>query len=181
MITAAKFGPRGDPRVFGPIRIYRRHLPHLRVPGHPYFVTWRLHRLQRLLSDPERELVVQAILHFSTKRYDILGYAVMDDHVHVVVLPKPGVRLEDVVHSWKSFTANQLQRRSKRHGKVWQNEYYERLIRSRRELSRTLKYVEQNPFKRWPTLTQYRWMWCSATVVTHPRKAGGGTPLDSGR
>ena len=58
------------------------------------------------------------------------AYVVMNDHVHVLVQPSSDHRLEEILHSWKSFTANQLRQASGRRGTVWQDEYFDRVIRN---------------------------------------------------
>jgi REP element-mobilizing transposase RayT len=141
-------------------RVYRRHLPHYRSKNYPYFVTWRLERDQQALNDEEREVVADSIRFFSGKRYDIEGFVIMDDHVHVVVLPHAGERLEQILHSWKSYTANRLQRDFQRSGIIWQNEYFDRLLRNDAELKEKLKYILRNPAKRWPGVDEYKWVWC---------------------
>ena len=88
-------------------RIYRRDLPHWRGRDIVYFVTWRVSATRRHLLPPQRAVVAAALQHFDGQRYDLLAYVVMDDHVHVVVGPRC-VRLERIVHSWKSFTAHAI-------------------------------------------------------------------------
>ena len=104
--------------------------------------------------------MVRTIRYFAAKKYDIDGFVVMDDHVHVVVIPNTGEILEEIMHSWKSYTANRLQRQFGRSGKIWQNEYFDRLIRTETELKEKLEYMRQNPMKRWPGNGEYKWVWC---------------------
>src|SRR5438477_12201956 len=114
--------------------IYRRRLPHWRLAGSTYFVTWRLASTQSELSPKERDLVVAALRHFEGERYELLAYVVMHDHIHLLATPLETYRLQEIVHSWKSFTANSLQRTSGRRGAVWQDEYYDRIVRDEEEL-----------------------------------------------
>lgn len=100
--------------------IYRRYLPHWRVAGALYFVTWRLIPKIQDLTPDERNVVVAALRHFSGSRYRLLAYVVMNDHVHVLVEPYTHA-LQSIVHTWKSFTTKSLQRCG-RHGRVWQPE-----------------------------------------------------------
>ena len=115
--------------------MYRRRLPHWRTADAIYFVTWRLDRTQSELSANERDLVTATLRHFDSQRYELLGYVVMNDHVHVVVKPATGHDLTAIVQSWKSYTANRLQRAYGRTGRVWQREYLDRVIRDAEELS----------------------------------------------
>lgn len=138
---------------------YRRKLPHWRLQGAAYFVTWRLAKTQPLLHPEERGLVADSIRHFDGKRYKLLAYVIMDDHVHVLVLPHEEISLEDILHSWKSFTAKRLRRFWKRSSPIWQDEYFDRIIRDEAELIEKTEYILGNPSKRWPETQDYLWVW----------------------
>jgi REP element-mobilizing transposase RayT len=128
------------------------------MDGSTYFVTWRLAASQSLLECEERSVVANAIKHFAPERYDLLAYVVMDDHVHVVTMPMEGFSLQEIVHTWKSYTANWLQREFGRVGAIWQREYFDRIIRDERELMEKVNYILDNPFRRWPELEEYMWV-----------------------
>ena len=86
----------------------------------------------------------------------------MNDHVHALVEPAAPRELEQIVHSWKSYTANRIQRVSRREGKIWQAEYFDRLIRGEEEFEEKRNYILANPAKRWPDVVNYEWVWYSA-------------------
>jgi REP element-mobilizing transposase RayT len=139
--------------------LYRGRLPHWRVSGAVYFVTWRLAKAQPELSPDERDLVVAALRNFQGQRYRLIAYVVMNDHVHVVVVPNTGYGLTAIVQSWKSYTTNAIQRGFGRKGRVWQREYFDRVIRDEEELSNRLAYILGNPGKRWPDIENCSWVW----------------------
>ena len=138
---------------------YRRKLPHIRVDGAVYFVTWRVRVGQANLSENERDWVVAAIRHFDTVRYDLHAFVVMNDHVHVLLRPLHVHLLEQIVQSWKSFTANRMQRENGRRGAIWQDEYFDRAVRDEAEYDQKRDYIVYNPQKRWPEMESYRWCW----------------------
>ena len=140
---------------------YRRNLPHWRGDDVIYFVTWRLSPAKPELAPAERDVVADAIAHFDRRRYELAAYVVMNDHVHVLVRPMAGYPLQDVVHSWKSYSANRLQRAHRRTGAVWEEEYFDRIVRGEKEFRQTIEYILFNPWKRWPELQEYRWVWAS--------------------
>jgi putative transposase len=112
------------------------------------------------LTPGERTLVAATLAHFDRQRYDLLAYVVMNDHVHAIVTPAIDFALEQIVGSWKSHTTFMLQRETGRSGRVWQNEYYDRIIRGEAELIEKIQYVLGNPWRRWPDLTLYPWVGC---------------------
>ena len=140
------------------LTIYRRKLPHWRKAEAVYFVTWRLHPSQPELKPEERRLLTTTLCHFDGKRYVLLAYVVMHNHIHVIVEPNDEHQLQVILHSWKSFSANRLQREYGRKGNIWQDEYFDRIIRDEEELLEKAQYILNNPRKMWPEITQYEWV-----------------------
>lgn len=137
---------------------FRNRMSHWRMDGAVYFVTWRLYPTQAKLADAERSLFARAITHFNGDRYKLYAFVVMDDHVHVLVQPFESHSLSSILHTWKSFTANQLQRKHKRSGTVWQKDTFERYVRNSDDFLTQAEYVLNNPRKRWPNVVEYEWV-----------------------
>jgi REP element-mobilizing transposase RayT len=138
--------------------IYQRNLPHWRQEGAVYFVTWRLHPTCSSLTPDERTKIVRALQYFENERYQLFAYVVMDDHVHVLLQPAENFQLQQIVHSWKSFTAHQLQRENGRLSAVWQSESFDRIVRDEAEWLEKIQYIMNNPLKRWPEQSEYLWV-----------------------
>ncbi len=101
-----------------------------------------------ILKNPAlRKIVDDALHHFDGERYNLLASAVMPNHVHVIIRLVTGENLSDVLHSWKSFTAKQINRATGNTGTVWQDESFDRIIRSAAHLDTLVSYVEENPAK----------------------------------
>lgn len=82
----------------------------------------------------------------------------MNDHVHVLFQLNEQEVLPAILHTWKSYSANRLQREYKRKGKIWQDEYYDRIMRNEREFYDTARYILNNANKRWG-IEDYSWAW----------------------
>jgi REP element-mobilizing transposase RayT len=82
----------------------------------------------------------------------------MDDHVHVILRLAENRHLHEVVHSWKSFTAHAMTRNRTRNAPVWEDEYWDRIIRNEAEFAEKVVYVLNNPQKRWPDVSDYSWL-----------------------
>jgi REP element-mobilizing transposase RayT len=154
------------------LEVYRRRVPHWRLSGSIYFVTWRLHPYQPILQPDERELVKSAIFHFDGQKYALFAWVVMHNHMHVIVQPLENHRLQNILHSWKSFSANILQRNFGRQNRIWQDEYFDRIIRDEAEFLEKAQYILNNPFKTWPDLGEYRWVGYSRMAGTEARPTG---------
>ena len=141
------------------LRIYRNRLPHWRTEGACYFVGWNLQEGERDLESAERTLVANAVKHFDAERYDLCAWVVMNDHAHALLFLHESWELEQVLHSWKSFTVNQMQRKFGRKGRIWQKDSFNRIVRNDEEWLEKQRYIMNNPYKRWPEITSYKWVW----------------------
>jgi putative DNA methylase len=129
----------------------RRNLPHWQIGGSTYFVTFRTKDLE--LPSEARKLVFDACRYFDGQRYTLWTAVVMPDHVHLLLQPKeqePGQwwSLSDILHSIKSFTANQINKLLKHEGSVWQDESFDRIVRDEEEFLEKWNYIRNNPVKR---------------------------------
>ena len=101
-----------------------------------------------LLRDPRNaNIVAECLRHFDGERYDLLAWCVMPNHVHAVVRPCDGFELEKILHTWKSFTAHEINKALGRDGAFWQKESYDHLVRDGDDLRNQVRYVLANPGK----------------------------------
>jgi len=101
-------------------------------------------------------VVAGALLYFEGVRYRLAAWCVMPNHVHAVMQPLPGYELPGIVHSWKSFTAKEVNRLIGRTGQLWQPEPYDHLIRDEDDFQRQVAYVLANPVR--AGLKNWKWV-----------------------
>lgn len=109
---------------------------------------------------------MSALQYFESSRYELFAYVVMDDHVHVLLKSLANHQIERIVHSWKSFTAHKFQKERGRKPPIWQEEYFDRIIRDEREFLDKAHYILNNPLKRWAEVEDYPWVWIKQDL--HP-------------
>jgi putative transposase len=101
-----------------------------------------------LLKTPANaEIVAEALSFFDGERYKLLAWVIMPNHVHAMVEQIEGHRLDRIVHSWKSFTAKQINCRLDTNGRVWARDYFDRYVRDERHCFNAIYYIENNPVK----------------------------------
>ncbi|HMJ04912.1 MAG TPA: AIR synthase related protein, partial [Chthoniobacterales bacterium] len=99
-----------------------------------------------VLARPEAAATVaNALQHFEMERYELGAWVVMPNHVHALVKPKAGFDLGKILHSWKSFTANEINRGLGRTGAFWQRESYDHIVRDEAAFVRITDYILGNP------------------------------------
>lgn len=88
-----------------------------------------------------QRIMIDALHHFHGERYHLGSFAIAGNHVHVLVSPHAGVELSSVIHSWKSFTSNAINKALGRSGRLWMDEYFDRLLRNQLHLERVEDYI----------------------------------------
>lgn len=107
------------------------------------------------------------LLHFHTERYELIAWAVMPNHVHVVIATSSGWPLDKVVHGWKSYTANAVNKLLNRSGVLWMPDYFDVLITHADMLEATVKYTEYNPVAAGLVQRMEDWPYSSAGYHGH--------------
>jgi REP element-mobilizing transposase RayT len=98
------------------------------------------------LRDPRIATIVQNnLLHFDGERYNLIAWAVMPNHVHVLIECDVAFPLPKLVQGWKSYTANEANKVLGRQGQFWQDDYFDRAARNLDEVEAFARYIEYNP------------------------------------
>ncbi len=93
------------------------------------------------------DLPVETLKKFDGEKYKLLAWAIMPNHVHLLLRPIGGTSLSEIMHSIKSFTAHKANKILQRKGQFWCKEYFDRLIRDYDHFLRTIDYIENNPVR----------------------------------
>jgi REP element-mobilizing transposase RayT len=91
-------------------------------------------------------LVEQAILDGEQRfgRYALHAWVVMANHVHLLVTPKfPSTKWLGPLKGFTAHEANKIMGMQGQH--FWQDESYDRLVRTETEFGRIKSYIERNP------------------------------------
>jgi len=99
-----------------------------------------------VLQQPElSERVANAIRHFDGARYQLGGFVVMPNHVHVLAGLLAEYDPETICQSWKRFSTREINTKLGTSGRFWQPESFDHLVRSPQQYAAILSYIEANP------------------------------------
>jgi len=94
--------------------------------------------------------------------YDLHAFAVMPNHVHLLISPKTLV--PRIMNGLKGVTARDVNSILGRKGKhFWQDESFDHWVRSPKEFDRIRAYVEMNPVSAGLASRPQDWPWSSAS------------------
>jgi REP element-mobilizing transposase RayT len=94
-----------------------------------------------------QELLAGNFANFDGKRYLLHAWVIMPNHVHLLLTMSEGSWLEKAVTSWKNYTARRINRISGKSGAVWQQDYFDRIIRDWDHFANVARYIRRNPGK----------------------------------
>jgi len=108
------------------------------------------------------EMMVAALRHGDRElhRYELHAFVVMPNHVHLLVAPH--VLAAKWLGPLKGFTAHEANLLLGTHGPFWQEESFDRLVRTNAEFERIRRYIEDNPVKAGLAATAEEFPWSSA-------------------
>ncbi len=93
------------------------------------------------------EMLVQILFHYRDRgRYRLHGFAVMPDHLHVLLTPSPNQTIERCAQCIKGGFSHEL--RKQFGGEVWQPGFHEHRVRNVLDFLNQLEYIAGNPAKR---------------------------------
>ena len=136
-------------------------------------------KYEELLDDPKSgptflrkpeiaQIVKDSLHHLDGKKYTLICYCIMPNHVHKIVKDTKQV-LFRIMQSHKGFTGFEANRAMSREGQFWHRESFDHQIRSDNWLKEKIQYILLNPSKaklvkdwrawpHWYIHPDYEWM-----------------------
>jgi REP element-mobilizing transposase RayT len=106
------------------------------------------------MPEVARATALSCCRFWDKKRMHLHACVVMPDHVHMLLTPLPVGEgevthsLSVLLHSIKSYSANQINGLLGRTGAFWLDESYDRIMRSDREFIEKWNYIRENALRR---------------------------------
>ncbi len=147
------------------MQFYRRNLPHMQRDYTPHFITFCT-KFRRILPDWARDIVLGCCVHDHDRRYRLRVAVVVPDHVHVILTLTDESRrtlipLVEIMKAIKGASAHAINHHAGNHGAIWQEESFDRAVRSSESLDAKIGYILENPVRSglvrdW---REYKWIW----------------------
>ena len=121
-----------------------------------------------LKDEKVAEIVRRALFFHNKERYRLLAWCIMPNHVHVLIELISDTPLSVIIHSWRSFTSNEINKVSGRTGPIWMPEYFDRYIRDFNHFNSVVRYIHYNPVKAGLCTEASHYRWSSAYSAETP-------------
>jgi putative transposase len=153
------------------------HLKHFDNLNTVRFITFSCYRRQQLLVVPNViQMFLSAVAEARNKHcFRLLGYAIMPEHVHLVIHPPDGILVGPMIGEIKSLSGRDIIAKSfiqlpvncrvNRNGKerwaFWQPRCYDHNCRTPEIVLEKINYCHNNPVKRGLVSEPGDWRWSS--------------------
>ena len=138
-----------------------KRLGRLWVEAPLYFITTNVSHRRPLLASEEALAVLQEVWQNAETLHGwrVGAYVVMPDHVHffcgaIYDAPKP---LSTFIGKWKEWTSKYLHRRHGHPADLWQQGFFDHLLRSDESYCEKWEYVRHNPVRAGLVTTPEEW------------------------
>ena len=164
---------------------YARHrLPHFERPRTKYAIAFSTEK-RVVLVPGERDLVMESVLLGRQRlQHELYAACVMPDHVHLLL--EPQVRCNDekggavfwslgkILNGIRSGSARRINKFRQSFGRVWEEDYFDRYVRSESDLHEKFHYICQNPSRSCAVQSNedYPWLWTPEIDLSAPSEPG---------
>ena len=127
-----------------------RRLNRIWIEGPIYFITTCTFKRRAILASKEAAQVLVGEWQNANDRHGwaIGRYVIMPDHVHFFCSAELDAKeLPAFMQAWKQWTSKRISRELKLSATVWQEEFFDHLLRSSESYSQKWDYVKENPVR----------------------------------
>ena len=137
---------------------------HPALPNQPYFVTAVTRNRKPIFRDRQAaELILAEIGRLRNELgFALLAYAVMPDHIHLIIVPSTTEDLSRIMQSVKGGFARLWNKELGCQGHLWQPRYYESAVRTPEQLARWVEYIDRNPVQARLSASPEEYPYCSS-------------------
>jgi putative transposase len=116
-------------------------------PGNICFITNATYDRMTILID-NNDLLFKAIENVREKTpFELIAWVILDDHFHFILDPLNNDPSRFLQRLKMSFAAYYRKRMNLYRGRVWQNRFWDHIIRDQDDLNRHIDYIHFNPVK----------------------------------
>jgi len=155
---------------------YRRTLPHILKNDRPVFVTFTTFKRWRI-PESLRKAVLECCRKSHGIEIDLHVAVVMPDHIHLLFTPLRNSEgwlfsLPQILRLIKGRSARLVNQQLGRSGAVWQDEFFDHVLRGNESVREKMEYIRQNPVRAGlvARAEDYPWLWCGGGAL--PRLDG---------
>ena len=124
-------------------------IKHIYLNEYPYMITTITRRRIPFFNDASAADIVLRSIFFGRRRnwYKLLGFVVMPDHLHLVIIPGEK-NVSEGMKSLKGFSAKEINSLFHARGSIWQRGFFDYILDTEEKVISRIRYIEENPLRK---------------------------------
>lgn len=150
------------PATDGPMHKHLHRLERVWIDWPIYFITTRTFKRRAILASKEVANILVDEWQDALERHGwaIGRYVIMPDHVHLFSRAELGAKvLPGFVQRSKEWSSKRIAHQLELSGNVWQEEFFDHVLRSSESYSQKWDYVKENPVRAGLVNNSDDWPW----------------------
>ncbi|MGH9455407.1 MAG: REP-associated tyrosine transposase [Terriglobia bacterium] len=145
-----------------------------------FFISCRVHRLRRNLSESEFSCLAEVVRERRMiHRFLVTAWVFLPDHWHAIIGPSSPLTISGLMESIKVSPTRLINRARGERGVLLQGRFFDRALRTVRECNEKVEYIHLNLVKAGLAKGPEEWKWSSVHDYTGSVNAppGKGSPI----
>ncbi len=150
----------------------------LRTTDRIFFIVSNLRLQRHPFEDSELDLLIE-VFKIVRARLEFLlcGYVLMPDHWHALIWPPFPLSISKVLQELKKLATYRINHFRGIRGALWQHQFWDRFVRSRREFNERLEYMHFNPVRKGLVEKPEEWRWSSYNNFSLDKEVVAACPI----
>ena len=94
-------------------------------------------------------------------KFKILAWVVLPDHFHMIIDPVNNNLSEIIQRIKMSFASHYRKENNIKSGRIWQNRFWDHILRDQRDMNHHINYIHYNPVKHLEIINPAEWKYSS--------------------
>ena len=121
-----------------------------RTTGKVLFITFNVNGKRPLFSNPEAcSFFLHTLRYYKPQlKFQLLGYVVMEDHIHLLMRTPPDVGISPIIQKIKGAFGRKWKMMNPWKGPVWQKSFLNSILHDDVSLKQRLSHIHNHPVER---------------------------------
>ncbi len=119
----------------------------VRNEGQALFITFNVHEKKALFRNPKAcSFFLHTLRYYKPQlKFQLLGYVVMEDHIHLLMRTPPDVSISRIIQKIKGAFGRKWKMMSHWKGPVWQKSFFNSMLHDHVTLKQRLNHIHNHP------------------------------------
>ncbi|MCK4353357.1 transposase [candidate division WOR-3 bacterium] len=130
-------------------KVRKIELKRFYLPNQMYFITSVVENRRKVFYNEKNIKLLLDIFEYYRQKYQfkIGAFSILPDHFHWLIILGEGGTISQIMKGVQGFSARRINKENGWHGKLWQHQFLDHIIRKNEDYRNHINYIHNNPVK----------------------------------